>query len=82
MRQGKFYMHKNSLDVCIRVRKPSHGFPFFKKITVDYYNLGYMGQPFVVETGVKIKTNRIAEQDWVKLTTAQLFTKRLVGGLP
>lgn len=44
--KGQYYMHENAMDVCVKVLSAEPG---SNKCTVEWWNLGYTGNPWPLE---------------------------------
>lgn len=77
-----YFMHSNALDVCIYVLKIQFNGPDYVKMKVDYYNLGYSGNPWIIER----KNNFIVEKEqysnWIRIPQEKLSIPRTKSGLP
>lgn len=73
MTPGHFYMHRQSMDVCIEVIGPR-----IYGLLVKWWNLGYDGNPWPIDQSF---IKNINEHEWVDITT-QLTVKRTQSGLP
>lgn len=78
MKQYTYYMHENSMDVCIfvnHVKTLSNGHQI---ADVSWYNLGYCGFPWLLHEEVITIKNA---QNWVDISDKFMHT-RVKSGLP
>lgn len=75
---GNFMMHKNAMDVCLEVSFKNGHLTYVK-----YWNLGYSGKPWLLDSNEYIiHTEVLNSDDWNILTPEQLTTPRANSGLP
>lgn len=74
------WMHENSMDVFIRVNRIQYQDGKRIKVKAEFWNLGYMGEPFSLNES---KTIEITEPNrWIWLSAEDLQTKRTKSGHP
>jgi hypothetical protein len=76
--KNRIYMHEKSLDVCFFVYEVRSVIDGKQELLVDWINLGYTGNPWVFETGLKI----LAKTDGFVDITLTYKNKRITPGLP
>jgi hypothetical protein len=68
MKRHRFYMHKNSMDICLEILK-SHQYninPDRYSIRGMWWNLGYTGNPWVCHLGHRFEIHNASE--WIDVT--------------
>lgn len=79
MTPGRFYMHKNAMDVAICVMKSFRIKQNRWSLRVQWVNLGYTGSPWPL--GVVHRMEVADYKDWVDVTHT-MANKRPQAGLP
>lgn len=70
MKNGEFYRHPNSLDVCIHIRSFNSK---TQEAQVDWVNLGFVGKPFFIQLNTKLLLTNA--KDWVKIEDPVKFSQ-------
>lgn len=78
---GEFYMHENQKDVCIKVLAVEPSSKGIHKLSVEYWNLGYTGRPWLIKEDV-IRIHDANLDFWHHLDYDVLVQKRYVSGIP
>lgn len=73
---GQYYMHENSMDVCIKIVDATDN-----EVVYELWNLGYDGAPYLVDANLgKIKVDYL--QEWSHIPEHKLYKNRLKSGIP
>lgn len=81
---GEFYMHQNALDTCIEIAKIEEDAPL-PTYRVRWWNLGYMGRPFMIEPPSRTYRVIIGPKEaaqWTLLSLEAMTNPRTLPGLP
>lgn len=70
MKNGEFYRHPNSLDVCIHIRSFD---ATTKEARIDWVNLGFTGEPFFIQLNAKLLLTNA--EDWIRIEDPVKFSK-------
>lgn len=83
MSPGRFYMHKNSMDIAVKVYDiRTSQEPGLVYALCEWWNLGYSGKPWVIEpipSWLPLRKDYLSE--WHDITD-KLYNKRVESGLP
>ena len=81
MTKGRFYMHKNGMDVCLHVLSRVYTGTTKLKFKARWVNLGYTGSPWTVWPACRIEIQKRAVNDW-KDVTSKISIPRSQPGVP
>ncbi len=77
----RILMHENAMDICFVVDRLQYKGPTKTIYKGGWYNLGYMGAPFLLYNNIKLQIPASSSQ-WRYLTPGQFYTKRSKPGVP
>lgn len=63
LKRGSYYMHERGMDVCVRIC----GVFGNSKYAIEWYNLGYVGEPFPI--GLPAEVIYMHPDAWKDVTT-------------
>lgn len=81
MIKGRFYMHKNCMDVCVRVVGNVYEGTTKLKFKGEWWNLGYAGEPFPILPSSRVAIFKSTLPEWIDIT-AKINNVRAQPGLP
>jgi len=77
-----FIMHETAMDVCFELDKIQYQDSKILKLKGSWWNLGYSGKPYKIESNVKLTINTDDWLKWKKFDYGMLTTKRTKSGMP
>jgi len=77
-----FIMHEKMMDVCFEIVKIQYRDDKVYKLKGTWWNLGYTGNPYVIDRNAKITIKAGDWNKWKKLTLDKVHTKRTESGVP
>lgn len=81
--EGEFYMHKQSMDVCVRVLKIMGQTEDTAQLIIENWNLGYAGRPWKInDETFALNIGRGYKLDWKRISVWQMIRPRETAGLP
>lgn len=79
MKQGRYYMHEQAMDVCLYVEKSYRIGSGRYSVKAATYNLGYAGNPWQLDASRRYEIDDAA--NWIDVTT-RFNNKRTKAGIP
>ena len=79
---GQWYMHQQAKDVAIKVRKVRYACEGYCKMIVEYWNLGYTGNPWKIDSVKNYIVKGEQYDNWIRLSEKRMHNPRRIPGLP